>query len=281
MKKIAIVTDSTSDLSRDIANINNINIIPLNVIFENREYKDGVDITPEDFYKKLKYSKILPRTSQPSPEDFIKLYKSLLEKYTDIISIHISSGLSGTVNAAMIASKKLKGKVHVIDSKSISIGIGLLVAEAEKHIRNGLKVSEILELIKETRENTEMLFALNTLEYLKKGGRIGKVSSLLGSVFNIKPIIRVNEDGIYTPFSKTHTQKKAVLVIERGLEKLVNKRKPVNLAISHGLAFEAADKLKNDLENLFNIESSIFSQVGPVIGVHTGPGAIAAAVIYK
>ncbi len=281
MKKIAIVTDSTSDLPKEIASFDNVNIIPLNVIFDEREYKDGVDIKPEEFYKKLEYSKILPRTSQPSPEDFLKLYKSLLEKYTDIISIHISSGLSGTVNAAVLASKKLSGKVHVIDSKSISIGIGILVVEVEKYIRNGLKVTEILELIKETRKNTEMLFTLNTLEYLKKGGRIGKVSSLLGSVLNIKPIIRVNEEGIYTPFSKTHTQKKAILVIERGLEKLVNGRKPVNLAIGHGLAFDAANKLKNNLENLFNIESTIFSQVGPVVGVHTGPGAIAAAVIYK
>ncbi|NLK01183.1 MAG: DegV family protein, partial [Clostridia bacterium] len=203
MGKIAIVTDSTADLPPEIIEKYNISIVPLKVLFGNKEYKDGIDIGPDEFYEKLEKSNTLPTTSQPSPGDFIKVYRSLLEQYTEIISIHLSSNLSSTVNVARLAGKDFKDRIHVFDSKSISLGIGLLATEAAKSVQEGLRINEVLEKIKSVRKNSEVLFTLDTLEYLSKGGRIGKVSGLLGSVLNIKPIVRVNEEGIYTPYAKT------------------------------------------------------------------------------
>lgn len=281
MSKIAIVTDSTADIPLEMAIDNNINIIPLKVVFGDKEYRDGIDLKPEEFYQKLEAADSLPTTSQPSPADFFNLYEDLLEYHEEVISIHISGGLSGTVNAARVAAEKFRGKIHVFDSKSISLGIGLLVLDAARNVQSGAKAVDIMQRLEHVRRNSETLFTLNTLEYLRKGGRIGKVSSLLGSVLNIKPVVRVNEDGIYTPYGKTRTQEQALALIEKGFSQLAAGRKAVSLAVAHGAAFEAANRLKERLESLFNLQTSTFTQVGPVIGVHTGPGTVGAAVLYK
>ena len=131
------------------------------------------------------------------------------------------------------------------------------------------------------RSNSEVLFTLNTLEYLRKGGRIGKVSGLVGSMLHIKPVVRVNEDGIYVPYGKTRTQEQALRAIEKGFVALAKGRKAVSLVVAHGSAHEAAVRLKERLENLFNIEADMFTKVGPVIGVHTGPGTVGAAVVFE
>ncbi|WP_366924436.1 DegV family protein [Metallumcola ferriviriculae] len=281
MRKIALVTDSTADIPRQVAAKDNIQVMPLTILFGDKEYLDGVDIQSDEFYDKLQKSKELPRSSQPSPADFTTLYKDLLEHYSEIISIHLSSSLSGTINSAQLAKEKLKAKIHIVDSKSISLGIGLMVAEAAKCIKEGLNVKDTMDKISYVRENSETLFTLNTLEYLSKGGRIGKVSGMLGSMLNIKPIVRVNDEGIYVPFGKARSQNKALKTLEQGFEKLANGRKPVKLAVAHGAASEAAARLKDSLENALGIKASLFTQVGPVIGVHTGPGTIGAAVQYE
>lgn len=281
MSKIALVTDSTADIPSQFAREHNITVIPLRVIFGDKAYLDGVDIEPDEFYPMLKESTDLPSSSQPSPAEFIQLYEDLLESYLEVISIHLSSGLSGTVNAARLAGETFKDKIHVIDSKSISLGIGLMVAEAAEAIQAGLKTNEILKILQEIRNNSEVLFTLNTLEYLRKGGRIGKVSGLVGSMLNIKPVVRVNEDGIYVPFGKTRTQEQALSLIEKGFAQLAKGRQAAKLLVAHGAAHEAGLKLKERLENLFNMEASMFTKVGPVIGVHTGPGTVGAAVLYR
>jgi len=281
MSKIALVTDSTADIPLEIAKEHDINIIPLKVVFGDKEYLDGIDLQPDQFYQMLSQSEALPSSSQPAPADFVNLYESLLDNYREVISIHLSTGLSGTVNAARLAGERFKGRIHVVDSKSISLGIGLLVMEAARSIQAGLSASEVLKKLREARENSEVLFTLNTLEYLRKGGRIGKVSGMVGSMLHVKPVVRVNEDGIYTPYAKTRTQDQALIAIERGFQQLAKGRRAVELAIAHGSALEAASKLKSRLENLLNIETSMFTKVGPVIGVHTGPGTVGAAVMYK
>lgn len=280
MTRIALVTDSTADLPMEMAVDYNINVIPLKVIFGDQEYRDGIDMKPEEFYQRLDVSN-LPTTSQPAPAVLSELYEDLLEHNTDVVSVHLSSGLSGTVNAAKIAAEKFKGKIHVFDSKSISLGVGLVVLEAAKSIHAGLTAPEIMKRLETARNNSETLFTLNTLEYLRKGGRIGKVSSLLGSVLNIKPVVRVNEDGIYTPYGKTRTQEQALALIEKGFSQLAAGRQAAALAVAHGCAQEAGNKLKARLEGLFGIKASMFTSVGPVIGVHTGPGTVGAAVLYK
>jgi DegV family protein with EDD domain len=280
MKRIALVTDSTADLPEKLKEECHTHIIPLKVLFGEEEFYDG-EITSEEFYQRLDKSQELPKTSQPSPEEFFKLYSRLLEEYQEIISIHISSGLSGTFNAARLAKEKIKGKIHLIDSKTISLGVGMMIQETAKLIRDGLDSAQIVEKITKARSNVETLFTLNTLEYLQKGGRIGKVQSIMGSFLNIKPVIRVGDDGIYHSYGKARSQEKALKSIVEAFQELSRGRKFIRLGVAHGSAPEAGHYLKEAMENAFQIPASIFTQVGPVIGVHTGPGTIGAAVQYE
>ncbi|NLZ53615.1 MAG: DegV family protein [Thermoanaerobacteraceae bacterium] len=280
MKKIALVTDSTADLTDEIKNKYNIHVVPLKVRFKEQEYFD-YELTSEEFYEKLSQASQLPVTSQPSPEDFGSLYRKLLKDHDEIISIHISSGLSGTINAANIAKEGLNGKVHIIDSKTISLGIGLMVTEAARNISEGLSALQIVEGLSKVRRNIETLFTLNTLEYLQKGGRIGKVQGIMGSLLNIKPVVRVGDDGIYHTYKKARSQERALNSIVQAFQDLARGRKHIRLAVAHGAAHQAGQYLKEALENALQLKTSIFTQVGPVIGVHTGPGTVGAAVQFE
>lgn len=280
MKKIALVTDSTADLPPEFKKDGDTHVIPLKVLFGEEEFSDG-ELSSKDFYDRLEKAQELPKTSQPSPEDFIGLYSKLLEEYQEIISIHISSGLSGTYNAARLAKEKLKGRIHLVDSKTISLGIGLMVAEATKLIREGLDSVHILERLAKARMNVETLFTVDTLEYLQKGGRIGRVHSIMGSFLNIKPIVRVGDDGIYQTYSKVRSQEKALKSIVQAFQDMSKGRKQVRFGVAHGAAHQAGTYLKEALENAFQMPATMFTQVGPVIGVHTGPGTVGAAIQYK
>jgi len=280
MKKIALVTDSTADLTEEFRQKHNIHVIPLKVIFGKQEYCDG-QMPSEEFYQRLQLADYLPSTSQPSPEDFRRLYSRLAEEYREIISIHISSGLSGTLNAARIAKEKIKAKIHLVDSKTISLGIGLMIEEASAALHQGMNSSQIVEKLSQARANLETLFTLNTLEYLHKGGRLGRVQSIMGSILNIKPVIRVAEDGVYHTYHKTRSQEKALQTIVEAFKKYSNGRKPVRIAVAHGAAQKAGETLKEALENIFQMSVSFYTQVGSVIGVHTGPGTVGAAIQVK
>jgi len=280
MKRIALVTDSTADLTEKLKLQYNIHSIPLRIRFGDEEFFDG-EITNEDFYFRLEKENELPQTSQPSPEEFISLYKRLLEEYQEVISIHISSGLSGTINAARVATEKLKGSIHLVDSKTISMGTGILVMEAAKYIQEGINSNYILEKLYTARQNIETLFTLNTLEYLQKGGRIGRVHGILGSLLNIKPIIRVGEDGVYQTWGKARSQERALNSIVHAFQNLSKGRKAKKFSVAHGAALQAGQYLKDAMENAFQMPAALFTQVGPVIGVHTGPGTIGAAIQYE
>ncbi|MFA6809037.1 MAG: DegV family protein [Eubacteriales bacterium] len=280
MKKIALVTDSTADMTEEMKKESGVHIIPLKVRFGQQEYVDG-EISSEEFFRRLEAEEELPRTSQPSPEDFIRLYRELLEEYKEVISIHISSGLSGTLNAANLAKEKLKGKIHIVDSKTISVGAGLMVMEAARNIKEGLDSTMVLDKISKARHNIETLFTVNTLEYLQKGGRIGKVHGIVGSFLNIKPIVRVGDDGVYHSYGKARNQDKALKNQVEAFQELCKGRKNITFAVAHGAAQQAGMYFKEMMENAFQMEASVFTQVGPVIGVHTGPGVIGAAVQFE
>ncbi len=280
MKKIALVTDSTVDFTEDLVKQCDAHIIPLKVLFGDQEYLDG-EISSEEFYRRLQIEKELPKTSQPSPEQFSNLYDKLLEEYHEVISIHISSELSGTLNSARLAAERLKDKIHLIDTKTISMGVGMMMIEASNYIKEGLEAAHILEKMDKLRSNVETVFTLNTLEYLQKGGRIGKVQGIMGQFFNIKPIIRVGDDGIYHTLAKARSQEKALDKMVESFKELAKGRKCIRFGVAHGAALEAGLYLKEALENTFEMPSTIFTQVGPVIGVHTGPGTIGVAVQYE
>ncbi len=277
MKKIALVTDSTADLTPELIEQYDIKTIPLNINFGDETIKDN-QITPAEFYSRLETSPTLPKTSQPSPEEFGELYNKLLEDYQEIISIHISSALSGTVNSARLAKEKIDGPIHIVDTKNISLGAAFMVLEAGEFIQKNLKTTEILQHLQKTRNKIETVFTLNTMEYLYKGGRIGKVSSLLGSALNIKPVIRVNEEGIYVPHGKTRSQKKALEKIAAFFEEKTSAQKIKRIAVAHGEGLQAAEYLGKILSAQLSKKIDIFTQVGPIIGVHTGPGTVGAAI---
>lgn len=279
MKKIALVTDSTADLTPKQVIDLKATVRPLNVIFSDKAYLDGVDIHPQQFYPMLAEAKQLPTTSQPSPGEFIELYEKLFaEGYDTIVSLHISSGLSGTYQAAKQAADHLQRDIRVVDSRSISLGTAVQVMAASEAIAAGKSVDEVLTAIEASRANHEVVFTLNTLEYLAKGGRIGKAKSLLGSLLNIKPIIRV-DDGTYVDSGKARSQKQALDQIVSLFQDLSKGRRAKRVCVAVGAADEAGQYLKGNLARAFGVEPSI-SQVGPVVGVHTGPGTVGAAIEF-
>ncbi len=271
--KIAVVTDSTSDLSEEQLKANGIRLLPLKVIYKDREFIDRQEIQPEQVYEN--FAREIPKTSMPSPGEAVKLFQKLADEgFTDVISIHISSALSGTVQMMKTVAKQMKDviNIEVIDSKSVSIGSGFLALEAKRLVGEGRSFSDIVEQIQALQKKVKVFFVVKTLEYLKKGGRIGCVSSTIGEILNVKPIISVNEEGVYYSYQNVRGRK-------RSLDKLVEivkdyaKDKKISLAILHGDALEEAQSIRERLK-LPNIELKLFGQIGPVIAVHAGPGVV-------
>jgi DegV family protein with EDD domain len=278
--KIKIVTDSTADLPRDFVQKNEITVVPLYVNFPKQTYLDGVNIHPHEFYPLLeKTGDNLPKTSTPSVNDFVKTYQALLQEGYEILSIHISSGLSSTAAMAETAAKMLQGKIRIFDSKSISLGIGLQVVNALEMMQKNLSLETIIEKLTEVRQRTELFFSVDTLEYLEKGGRIGKVSALLGTILNIKPVVRV-DNGIYVPLDKARNQKQAICKMVENMIKILGEKIPTHIAVAHGAAEEAALTLKKMIEENYERKIDFFGETGPVIGVHTGPGTLGLAFTY-
>lgn len=277
MHRITVVTDSTSDISPELASSQGIVVVPLSVTVEGRSYLDGLEITPSRFYDLLSSSTEFPKTSQPSPEQFMAVYEPLLRAGHSIVSVHISGGLSSTVESARSAARMLDaGRIHIVDSKSISYGIAFLALEARRAIREGFSVESIAARLEKVRAEIEVLFTLCTLEYLYKGGRIGKVSALLGSLLDIKPVVRV-EDGVYVPLRKVRTMKQALEAFVNHLQSRMGNN-PVSVAVGHGKAHDAASALREMVMKAANVVGDVpIFEVGPVIGAHTGPGTVGLA----
>jgi DegV family protein with EDD domain len=279
VKRTAIVTDSTADIPVEQARAWGVTVIPLAVNFGMQQYRDGIDIHSDEFYRMLDGANPLPTTSQPSPTEFKQIYEQLLEDHDSIISIHLSAGLSGTLSSAEAAKEMMEGEIHLIDSRSISLGIGTLVAEAVELVQQGLRAAEVAEKLQVARNRVEVLFTLDTLEYLHKGGRIGRVQAIMGSLLNIKPIVRV-VDGIYVPAGKARRQDQALKAMVDVFLSLAEGKQIKRISVAHGAAPAAARKLASMLEQAFNISVPLLTQVGPVIGVHTGPGTVGACLQF-
>ena len=277
--KIAIVTDSTADLPAQLMERWKVFVVPLKVCFGQREYSD-FDLSPEDFYALLVKATELPKTSQPSPEEFAAVYKQALAEHDAIILIHVAAANSGTFNSACLAAKEFGGQVYPFDSRSISLGMAHMVIEAGRGIEAGLTVDAVLTGLTKFREAIEVYFTMDTLEYLHKGGRIGAVKGLLGSLLNIKPLIRVDEEGLFVPAGMARSQEKALCSIVSALKSAARGRSVRSMGVAHGAAPAAAARLKDKLESAFGVPVSLVTKVGPVIGVHSGPGTVGVAVVY-
>lgn len=279
MAHIRIVTDSTSDIPEPLRKQYGIEIVPLKVHFGSETYYDAVTIQPAEFYEKLKASSALPTTSQPSPADYLNVYKKLADEKpgTEIISIHLSSAMSGTYQSAMLAKSLLgdEAAVTVIDSKSASYGIGLLVVEAARAAAAGKTVDEIVERIGSLRKEMRIYFLVGTLEFLQKGGRIGKAAALFGSLLNIKPILTIDDEGEVSSVDKVRGHKKAIARIIELIRADFGDRKLL-MTVAHAGAPEAAAEFSEALQAHFDIAEMTYTDVGPVIGTHAGPGTVAA-----
>ncbi len=272
-KKTAIVTDSTCDIPQDVAKEYGIRVVPLRIVYNQEEYRDRVEISPESIYARLEYE--IPKSTLPLAEDVIAVLDELkAEGYEQVLVLTLSANLSGTHNLISLLSEDYEGMdIHVVNTATLSLGLGFLVIEAAKAIKETESIKEAMEHVKAVRKNMTGLFVLKTLKYLKLGGRIGKVSATLGSVLHIKPIIRVNDEGIYETLTKARGRNRS---IESLIDKIRNKYqgKCINLAIVHGDAYQEAVKVYEKIAEFAHVKLKFIEQVSPVIGLHTGPGLL-------
>lgn len=276
MSRIAIVTDSTSDIPKDMVKEHQITSVPLSVIFGEETFlDDGIQITIEEFYKKLRSEEKLPTTTQPTPRDFVDVYKDLLKDHDRVVSIHISKKMSGTINSAEMAKQQMPdAPIEIIDSEFTHMPLGFLVLEAAKVANAGGSNSEIKSTIDGLRNRMNELFVPSTLEYLKKGGRIGKAKGLIASLLEIKPILTLH-DGEVSQFKTARRWNQAKTEIINSMETLIND--PLKLTVSVGDSDTEEDgaEMYDRIKEKFNPKKIFRVNIGTVVGTHLGPGGIA------
>ena len=274
---VRIITDSVSDISPAIANELGITVVPLNVVFGNEIYRDGVDMTTDEFYRRLERSQTLPTTSTPPLQSFIELYDKLAEETDEILVITISRKLSATGEAALraIESMEKKCRVEVLDSRLAVMAEGLLVVTASKAARAGAGLDEVIKLARHNIPRIEMRMAFDTLEYLKRGGRIGKARALLGSMLKINPIIGI-KDGETYPFGKERSRVKA---IEHLYQFVAGYSRVEELAVEDATTPDETSALIKRLGTKFPKERIYHTKVSPVIGTNVGPRVIGVAIL--
>ncbi len=276
MKKIAIVTDSSAYLPKSFIESNNIQVVPLKIHWDGENFEDGVSITPAEFYERLEKSSTIPTTSQPTTEEFLRIFEELAPHYDGIVVPLISSGISGTVNSAQIAvSMFSKVPVEVIDSRSTSTGLAMVVIAIAQDVTEGKSLKEVKLHAEEIIQGTSTFFVVDTLEYLHKGGRIGGASRFLGTMLSIKPILYL--DGTIDALEKVRSKKKA---IERLIDLAVDKAagKPAHVGVMHANALEEVKNLRGYLQLQINCKEIEIYDISPVIGTHVGPGTLGVAV---
>ncbi len=272
MAKIRVVTDSTSDLPQALRREWEIGVVPLSVNFGNESLRDGVDITHEEFMRRLAASKAMPTTSQPPPGLFEEEYLRLADEGAEgIVSVHLSEKLSGTASSARIAAEAVADRVpvEVVDSRSLSVGLGFQALEAARAARAGRDLPGVAEAVRRIVPNIHIIFFADTLEYLQKGGRIGRAAAIVGSILSLKPLLRLDE-GVVVPHERTRTRSKAI----DGLVRFVGDFPHIRQlgALKSGDA--DIDTLLDRLAPRFPRERIVVTEVSPVIAVHLGPGAL-------
>ena len=281
MSKVMVVTDSTSTIPRELLDRFPIRVLPLQVIWGNETFRDGVDISPDEFYTRLKTAKVMPTTSQTTPEEFNQAYAQLIGEGYDILSIHIASKLSGTLDSAIQAKRNFpKAKIELIDSLSTSMAMGFQVIAAARVAEAGGSLQDCKLVAEKARDKTGVYFALDTLEFLQRGGRIGGAAAFLGTVLKLKPLLEIR-DGQVEAVERVRTFSKT---LDRLLDlveiKLEKDPEFVRLCAIHGNSFEAGNLLLNKAIKRFSssiVKETLITDISPVLGVHAGPGALGLA----
>ena len=278
---IKIMTDSTSDIDLEYAKKLNIEVVPLKVIFGQKEYKDRVDLQPEQFYDLLASSNSLPSTSQPSPQDYLDIYEKIKENKDTLIVITLSSVLSGTYQSACIAKDLVDYEnIYIIDSLNATQGLRLIVEKAVQLRNNGLSAQEIVNVIEEYKTRVHIYAYVDTLEYFYKGGRLSKTSATVGTMLKLKPIVGL-KNGTLDVFAKARGALKATTkvidVIKEHGE--IDLNEPISIGYTGDTS--GLDKFENTLREEFGFDEVLHGYVGPVIGTHAGPGARLIAYVTK
>jgi len=277
--KIAILADSGTDIPPDFVREHSIYIAPLKIIYKDREYEDRVDITPREIYERL--AKEVPRTSLPSSNHVSSLFQNMTEEgYEDVLIITISSGLSGTHNQLrVLADEYGRIRYHMVDTRNIGIGAGLQVMLAAGLLEDGGDIRDVLEKLDVSIKASKTYFCLDTLEYLVKGGRIGRAQALMGSVLKLRPVISCNAEGVYETVAKARGNTQA---LEKTIAMAVNvagQHKRFAVGVTHGSAeAKAAEVMEELIRKLPNCERFISTDVSPALSVHTGPGLIGVSI---
>lgn len=278
-ERVALVTDTACDLLDEQLEQYDIRVVPLRVATSQGEFRDRVEITQEQLYELLAHE--LPKTSLPLPEDVGTLYRQLREEgATRILHLCMSGSLSGTYNMVSILAEETEGlQVDVYDTRTLSCGLGLLVLEAADCLSRGMPVEQVLEHLNRVRKHQLGAFVIRTLEFLRKGGRIGLVEGVVGSLLKIKPVIHVNDDGVYATLAKARGFSNALNVMLEEFIRRFQGRK-VRVAVVHGNAAEDASHLLELFRQKLDVVSSFISPVSPALAIHTGPGLLGAIVQF-
>lgn len=282
MAQVKIFADSTSDLPTSWIKEHNIGIIPLYVVFDHETYKDTIDITPVDIYERVAAKGKLPKTAAPAPKDFIDAFTPYIEQGQDIIYISISSSLSSTYQNALIAAGEFpEGRVHIVDSLNLCSGIGLLVMKAVKAAREGQSASQIASMLEQARHRVSTEFVIDTLEYLYKGGRCSGMQNFVGSLLQIRPILRLVEGSII-PATKIRGKKEKA--VQQMLDHALARKDEMDddlIIVAHTLALEEAEKLAAILREQTSVREVAISEAGCVISSHCGPHTVAIMYMTK
>lgn len=276
-EKIAILTDSGSDVDKESIKKYSIFVVPLQVIYKDRTYFDGVDIQPDEVYARL--TEEVPKTSLPQSEVIMEtLHTIKAAGYTHVLTILLSSGLSGTYNLFRLIQAESPLPMEIIDSKNIGIASGLTAIQAAKWAQEGFSFNQLCEKTRTLVPKTKVFFLLDTLKYLQLGGRIGKVSAVLGHVLELKPIITCNEEGVYVTASKTRGRALSLNKMLNLVQEYIGHHKKFTLAIPQGDAIQDAENMKERLLKIYPDIDVTIGSVSPALGVHTGPGLLGIAV---
>ncbi len=279
MPKVAIVTDSTAYIPKDLVEHYRITVAPQILVWGNETFRDGIDIQPEEFYNRLKKASTMPTTSQVSIASFQQIFSQLLDEGYEVLAILISKLLSGTIDSAVQARELLPGApIEIVDSKTTAMAMGFQVLAAARAAQEGASLAECKALAEKASQHVGVIFAVDTLEFLHRGGRIGGGTRFLGTALNIKPILEVT-GGKVEAVERVRTRSKSLQrVVEMVGERIAGKQ-PVRLATLHANAPDDARLILEMANQRFNPMESIFSEVSPVVGTHAGPGTVGLAYI--
>lgn len=277
MTKIAILTDSTANLPVEWVEQYNVRVIPLKIHWGNETFLDGVGITPNEFYTRLSHSKSLPTTSQPSIQDFLQAFESLADQADGIVVPLISSGISGTVASAQAAARQFnRVPVEIVDTRVTSAGQALVIMAAARAAAQGKSLQDVRQAADGVVQRMHLFFAVDTLEYLHRGGRIGGASRYLGTVLNIKPILYFDLDGKLDALERARTKSKALQRLMALAEEKANGH-PLHLGVIHANSPQIAQEFREQITQHLQCEEIFILELSPVIGVHVGPGTIGIA----